>query len=706
MRFSPGLVKRPLASALALATAVAVLGAAGCGGGQGPEIDPVADQVAQVGVELRVQINATDPNGDNVDYGFASEIPDLDSRATIARGPAGDGVFRWTPLASDVGVWYVDFSATDGGATTTTTVRIDVRSAVGAASAPVFVQPLGTGTTLDVTAHACVDLDVVVDDQDSASVEIAQEEPVIDGATLERNGGLAAVWHWCPTAGQIAADDRYTLTLSADDGDNPRTRKNYLVVLRRPGRQDCPGTAPQVSHTPADASTVVGLTVDATITDDLGLKRPPLFYYATTPPSSPPDLATMTQLSMLLIDGDMRSGVWAADVPNPVASMPAGSSAALYYVIVADDDDDPMGSCDHTTQAPASGTYQMTVTNPGGTGDTALCDACTADVQCQGGALCARVGASGDAYCLEGCSGGDCPSGYSCSADPVTSVDGHSARQCVPDTGSCIATVTCVDDDWEDNDSRAEVAGWYYGIDPGTLSATSCPMAGGAGDDDEDWYPIDVSGDTQVTLTLHGASTTDLDLGLYDDAGTLITSSTTLSSSESVTACLGAGRYYVRVYAWGQGQNDYTLDDAATQTSCASSCEDDDQEDDDDALHARSTSYPTTTYDTNAICPDDDDWYAVDVYDGDHLVVDLTFDQQREAEDLDLHLYDDGLTDLTPCSPADPGSCTSAHGQSATSNEHLEWDVTSGCPSGCTYYVVVRGWDGASNLYDFALEIQ
>jgi len=704
MRFSPGLVSRPLASALALATALAAFGAAGCGGGQGPEIDPVADQVAQVGAELRIQINATDPNGDRIDYGFASEIPDLDSRATIARGPAGDGVFRWTPLASDIGVWYVDFSASDGSNTTTTTVRIDVRSAVGAASAPVFVQPLGTGTTLDVTAHQCLDLDVVVADQDSPSVTIAQEEPVIDGATLQPNGGLASVWHWCPTAEQIAADDRYTLTLSADDGDNPKTTKNYLVVLRRPTRPDCPGTAPVVSHTPSDESTVVGLTVGATITDDVGLKRSPLFYYSTTPPASPPDLGKMTQLSMLLIDGDMKNGVWAADVPNPVASMPAGSSATLYYVIVADDDDDPMGSCDHTTQAPSSGTYQMTVTNPGGAGNAALCDACTADVQCSAGALCARVGSSGDAYCLQGCSGGDCPTGYSCSASPVTSVDGKSARQCVPDAGSCTATVTCVDDAFEDNDSRTE-ASTQPGINPGTLHATSCPMASGT-DDDEDWYPIDLSGDAQVTLTLAGGSATDLDLGLYDSAGTLVTSSTTLSSSESVTWCLTAGRYYARVYAWGQGQNDYTLDYAAQATSCSTSCDDDSYEDDDGAATARDTFYPTTSYTTNAICPDDDDWYAVDLYDGDHLVVDLTFDQQSEAEDLDLHLYDGSLTDLTPCSPADPSTCTTAHGQSATSNEHLEWDVTSGCASGCTYYVVVRGWDGASNLYDFAMEIQ
>jgi hypothetical protein len=63
---------------------------------------------------------------------------------------------------------------------------------------------------------------------------------------------------------------------------------------------------------------MVDLTLDATITDDIGLKQPPLLYYSTTAPASPPDLATMTQTTMMLISGTMQSGVWAADVPNPV----------------------------------------------------------------------------------------------------------------------------------------------------------------------------------------------------------------------------------------------------------------------------------------------------------------------------------------------------------------------------------------------------
>ncbi len=528
---------------------------------------------------------------------------------------------------------------------------------------------------------------------------------MIDGALLNPGAGTTAAWTWCPSPEQIAAQDRYTLSLSASDGDNPKTIKNYLIVLRKPNRE-CPGGAPAITHTAADVATLTNLTIDATIADDVGLKRAPLFYYATTPPASPPDLGAMTQVSMVLIDGSMQSGIWAADVPNPVASMATGATADLYYVIVADDDDDTSGDCDHTTQAPTTGSYAMTVTNPGGTGNAGLCDTCTADVQCGGGGnLCARVGATGDSYCLKACAGpSDCGAGFTCAATAVTSVDGASARQCVPDTGSCTGGGACVDDAHEDDDSRTQVA-TAAGLATGTTTATSCPLPGGA-DDDEDWFPIVVTADAQVTLTLTGGTASDLDLGLYAADGTPVISSTGLTSTETVTSCLTPGRYYARVYSWGQAANPYTLAYAKTAMSCAATCTDDDNEPDDDALHARTTTYPTTTVTTQVICSGDDDWYEVLLFDGDKLVVDLTFGQASDTEDLDLHLIDPAGTDLTPCTEASPATCTVAHGQSADSDEHLEWPITTGCASGCYYDVVVRGWDGSANLYDLTIAIQ
>jgi hypothetical protein len=98
------------------------------------------------------------------------------------------------------------------------------------------------------------------------------------------------------------------------------------------------------------------------------------------------------------------------------------------------------------------------------------------------------------------------------------------------------------------------------------------------------------------------------------------------------------------------------------------------------------------------VCGGNDDFYAVDLVAGDTVVVDLTFTQTTDQEDLDIHFYDrDGTTDLTPCPP-----CDLDNGQSATSNEHFERAITT---SG-TYYVVVRGYSGSANSYSISIGIR
>jgi hypothetical protein len=410
----------------------------------------------------------------------------------------------------------------------------------------------------------------------------------------------------------------------------------------------------------------------------------------------------MTQLTMLLIDGSMQSGTWAADVPNPVATEPGGTDAELYYVIVADDDDDDRGDCDHVTE---SSVYSMTVTSGGG-GGVGLCEACTTDNQCgESGDLCVRVGVQQDSFCLQACTGeADCPSGYSCSASAVTSVDGDTGRQCVPDNGSCTGETTCEDDLWEDNDTRGQAVLQGPLFDGDLWELTSCPLVTGTGDD-EDFFELDISTDTEVRIEITGEDTTDLDLALQTDTGTVLQSSTSLSSDEVITRCLTPGLYYARVYAWGTGENDYLMSYDETSTSCAAACVDDNLEPDDAAGTANPTSYPTYTAADRTICTDDD-WYEVGLYTGETVTVDLTFTQSGSQQDLDTHWLEEDGTDLTPCSETSPGTCTAAQGQSADSNEHYVFTAPSGCDAGCTYYLVVHGWDGSRNEYDIGIEIE
>ncbi len=688
---------------LTLTTMSCMATAVACTGGNAPELDGLSDQVAQVGTEFKLNLEGTDADGDRLSYGFkAADLTGIDDRAAITVSPSGMGLFRWTPIGADVGQHAFDFIVSDGSYDTTVTITIDVKSAIGVATAPIFRQPLGTGTTINLGKNSCIDLDIVVEDQDTAQVDITQEEPLIDGAELIQEDGVTAKWHWCPTRAQ-EGDSRYTLVLAADDGENPKTIKNYLVVLRgMGGNTNCPGGAPVVSHTAQNQTTRLDLKPTATISDDKGLKDAPLFYYSFTDPGATQvDLSTMTQLTTTKVSGSNTNGTWAPTLPNPVANAPAGTTQDIYYVFVADDNDDLMGSCDHTTM---SQVYKMTVT-AGGSSTAGLCAACTADSQCGTGNQCVYMGSMGDSYCLQGCGGG-CPTGYTCSASKIYSVDGAMAYQCVPESGSCQApTGQCTDDDWEENDTRS-AASANPGLDPDLLALSSCPSTTNSYGQDDDWFKIVLAADSRVDLEITGDGASDLDLHLYRSDGTVITKSTSLTSDESISTCLKPATYYVKVNGYGHAKSDYLFQYDKTAETCNTACTDDAAEDDDTNSQARVTSYPMHTATGQKICTNDDDRYKVRLYEGEKLTMDLTFTQATSAEDLDLHLYKDSV-DLWPCSPDDPWECSSTHGQSATANEHAEYTVPAGtCASGCDYFVVVRGWDGATNTYGITLKVE
>jgi hypothetical protein len=200
---------------------------AGCNSGAAPDIVGLSDQVAVVGTEFVLELEGTDADGDNLTYGVHADVP-LDGVATVSQTPAGNGLFRWTPAASDVGQRAFDFTVSDGDHTTTVSIGIDVRAT--AAGIPVFRQPLGTGRVVNLSTDPCMDIDIVIEDEDTAQVTIVEEPPTITGATLNVTGGLTATWHWCPTAAQVADSNRYTLMLSADDGEH-RTTKEFVIVL-------------------------------------------------------------------------------------------------------------------------------------------------------------------------------------------------------------------------------------------------------------------------------------------------------------------------------------------------------------------------------------------------------------------------------------------------------------------------------------------
>jgi hypothetical protein len=190
----------------------------------------MADQTAYVGSELIIEIRATDPDLEIIRFSFDSTLDSLSGRAMIEPTGNGAALFRWTPLASDVGTWAIDFRASDSNETTTETILVEVRAI--ADGAPVFRRPIAPGATLDLEQTPCINVEIEIEDPDTPNVDIVQVEPVLTGATLVQDSGTLATWRWCPSADQAAASDRHVLILGADDRENAPTLKHFLIILR------------------------------------------------------------------------------------------------------------------------------------------------------------------------------------------------------------------------------------------------------------------------------------------------------------------------------------------------------------------------------------------------------------------------------------------------------------------------------------------
>lgn len=427
---------RPLAAVLALLVLAA---AAGCSSNTPPVLLPIAPATGYVGSRLEIPLEGSDADGDALTYDFQLPTLDISSRARVYH-LGGGAVFVWTPAASDVGTHQVDFTVSDGDELDRQPVQVTIRPSGSGDTAPVFRKPLGEGTTLDLGTTPCLKLDVVVEDPDSTQVSIAQSPPIA-GSKLDRSGALRALFSWCPTSAQ-AATAMHVLRLVADDRDNPPVVKRYTILLRSDLPQNCPGAAPVIVHTPPGPQTSAKpVALEATVTDDKGLKQNPTLYYTTSKPPDPSRLefGKLSQLSM----SKGGSATYSASVPNPTKGLDPGDKRTLYYVIVAEDDDDGSGPCDHRTRLPTNKMFSVTITRPQGRSPCTSSAQCTTGQVCDGTSCvsdsCSPKDTNGDKFLWEQ---GSCPAKHFC---PVSGVAGpsHCAQACVKDTDCAAKGAVC-----------------------------------------------------------------------------------------------------------------------------------------------------------------------------------------------------------------------------------------------------------------------
>ncbi|UJR82211.1 PPC domain-containing protein [Sandaracinus amylolyticus] len=629
--------------------------------GDTPDLLPVLPVDARVSETLAIELPVRNDAGRELRYRVSIEGPPLAAfeSVTSLSGSPGRGEFRWTPLASHVGRHELLFEITSPSGERYDGERVVVNVVPSEDSAPVFLRP-GAGGTHDLMRDPCVRFDVEIRDDDTPAVEIRERAPLPEGALIVNEGAKSARFEWCPTGDQIAASERWTIELEADDGDHPPVPHDYVVVLRTGPTTGCPGAAPSITLvTPLEGERVTsssGYEVRIRVTDDVGLRDAPLLYWSRTAPDdrASPDVTAFEQV----VFDPNEGGEWRARIPS--LGLAEGADAEVFYLATATDNDDATGTaCDHRTDSSVVAFFAVGGASTGG--DLGQCSPCARSTECASG-IC--VAAAGGARCLTSCAVSACTVG-TC-GDAIT-IEGATRRACGDVAAVCGGSTGCTDDALEPNDTLET---------PTLASMTSyadLQICGG----NSDFFRIDGAFRDLVTVTIDGFDhdAGDLDLRLLSPSGTIVASSASTMDRESASFCLGdTGRVFAQVLGYMNAQNAYDLSITRAPLAC---CSDDTFEPDD----TRATARRLTTRDfEGTICPDDDDYVAFTVTGASAAHVEILFD--AAIGDLDLELQG-------------PDGARIAISEGTGDSEVIDASL----PAAGTYYVRVHGFSTAANTY-------
>jgi hypothetical protein len=206
-----------------------LLAAAACGPRTGAALRPLAPRDAVVGLELKVVLHADAP-GAQVGFDFASDIADLKSRRLrpTLQAFGGEAVFRWTPLARDVGTHALVFYATVDDVASSVRLEIEV---LPGDEPIVFRAPVGEGTTLDLAQRPCAEVDILVEDAAADRVELSEGPTWTGGGVLSQSGPFSGRLEFCPAGGQVRAESVFPFSFVASDARGESAEKRYVIVL-------------------------------------------------------------------------------------------------------------------------------------------------------------------------------------------------------------------------------------------------------------------------------------------------------------------------------------------------------------------------------------------------------------------------------------------------------------------------------------------
>jgi hypothetical protein len=663
-----------------------------------PALLPLGDTSFDVNVPSHIDVLATDSDGDDLSFEFrldpepATVSQSAGGRPALNKLDRGRAIFQWTPGIADAGpndqmsyALTVRVSDGNGGRAEETLQILVVNGGLGPASL-VFVEPPGAGMAVDLGQTPCIDampVSVKGDLIPDGEVDLKLGEPVPVGANLypPENGKRKSL-NWCPSAEDLDRSLSHTLVFEARrQNDDQPVVKRFLVRFKRNAGANCPGAPPTITHeSPGRFNGPLNYEITADIQDDVGFKSPPILAFTTDPVSGSGSVDTSGwQLVEMSSEGP---GQYRASIPN--LNLADGEAATVSYVITATDNDDPDGTrCDHSTE---STLYQFEAVGGGSSGGQTYgdCTPCVADAQCGGEAdLCVPL--LGEFFCAHACTGG---CGPSLVCVQLTSIDGQTAYQCVPENADC--GQVCTADTYEgaagNNDLPTATA-----VMPGRIEGlTIC-------DQDTDVFTVPVDAGQSVTARIIFENARgDLDLfmqmpGDAVDDFPYQSANADLDTESVVEPCTSAaGQVNIAVAPYQGARNTYALEVEVGAGNCNQMCVDDALDEAGNGNDVLDDFSPINEFPHQVsglvICRQDADYYGFDARAGEIVRAGIGFSHQ--SGDLDLRLF------------RSTGEAV-AESLSYRDVEQIELDV----PADDIYVLAVFGATrSVSNVYDLVID--
>ena len=442
-----------------------------------PQLLTLEDQRFEINRAHQIDIQAFDAEGDPLTFSYVLSPP-AETESQGAGAPrlqkvGGDrALFTWTPGIADAEGGTQRYQLTirvadDRGGEDTETLSVEVSDPESGGAGIRFIAPEGNGTLLDLRERPCVEdllLTVEAPRLRSDQIEISLSPPSPVGAILNIAGPKQASLRWCPTEAEMMNSLSHPFLFEARGEGGELAQKSYLIQLRLPADESCPGAGPEIFHEPLpEQRGVLGYTIEIELTDDLPIVLAPSLSYQVLPPGSPPP--QRSEVGWPSVPFVNSSGArWSARIPFP--DLGDGEQRQIAYQIIAFDDDDPDGTrCDHRSESPV---YTFLAIGDGAGPRAPRCAPCELDRQCEEGLACLPSEGAAVGLCVPPC-------GPECGACiQGESVDRQSGEWCSPSIECRGEEPPCVADRLEGptgNDQRERASQLPVGA---LLSLTLC----------------------------------------------------------------------------------------------------------------------------------------------------------------------------------------------------------------------------------------